>query len=328
MSIVFRVDDAPAGSRADYWQHVVGDSIAPLELRRPEGLDGADRLRVDDAGAVRVTQLSVGRTGAATRTAAHIRRSDPELLKVDVVARGRGVIAPGEQQAAPASGDFSLVDLSRPCHWELSAAEVVAVVVPRALVPLRSDDATRLSGVRIPGGRGPGALASSLARQLPARLDECDATARARLGTAVIDLLAAALAARIDRASALPEDSRRAALTARVHAFIEGHLHDPELSPRTIAAAQYISVRYLHRLFEAQETTVSDWIRRRRLERCRRDLLDPALRTQPVGSIGARWGLPSASHFSRAFRAAYGLPPAEFRLSSRSPRSAAARRRR
>jgi AraC-like DNA-binding protein len=32
----------------------------------------------------------------------------------------------------------------------------------------------------------------------------------------------------------------------------------------------------LHRLFETQETTAAEWIRHRRLDRCRRDLLDPA----------------------------------------------------
>lgn len=50
-----------------------------------------------------------------------------------------------------------------------------------------------------------------------------------------------------------------------------------------------------------------------RLERCRRDLLDPGLRDRLVSSIGARWGLQDAAAFSRAFRKAYGLPPGEYR---------------
>jgi AraC-like DNA-binding protein len=58
---------------------------------------------------------------------------------------------------------------------------------------------------------------------------------------------------------------------------------------------------------------VSEWIRRRPVERCRRDLLDPARATEPVGAIGMRWGFRDAAHFSRVFRAAYGMPPAECR---------------
>jgi hypothetical protein len=65
-----------------------------------------------------------------------------------------------------------------------------------------------------------------------------------------------------------------------------------------------------------QPTTASGWIRQRRLERCRRDLLDPALGDRSVGAIAARWGLIDAAHFSRLFRAAYGLPPGEYRLAA------------
>ncbi|MGH3774727.1 MAG: helix-turn-helix domain-containing protein [Pseudonocardiaceae bacterium] len=49
-------------------------------------------------------------------------------------------------------------------------------------------------------------------------------------------------------------------------------------------------------------------------DRCRRDLLDPALADRPVSAIATRWGYPNAAHFSRAFRDAYGLPPREYRL--------------
>jgi AraC-like DNA-binding protein len=100
----------------------------------------------------------------------------------------------------------------------------------------------------------------------------------------------------------------------RVHGFIEARLGDPGLSPGTIAAAHSISPRYLYKLFETQGTGVAAWIRRRRLERCRRDLLDPALADRPVSAIAARWGLTNAAHFSRAFRAAYGAAPSEYRL--------------
>jgi AraC-like DNA-binding protein len=58
---------------------------------------------------------------------------------------------------------------------------------------------------------------------------------------------------------------------------------------------------------------VADWIRRRRLERCRRDLLDPALRAEPVAAVAARWGLTNPAHFGRLFRDAYGVPPSAYR---------------
>jgi AraC-like DNA-binding protein len=80
-----------------------------------------------------------------------------------------------------------------------------------------------------------------------------------------------------------------------------------------VAAAHHISVRYLHRLFQPVGTTVGSWIRHRRLERCSRDLAEPALSLRPIHAVGARWGFRHAAEFSRAFRAAYGMPPSDYR---------------
>ena len=70
--------------------------------------------------------------------------------------------------------------------------------------------------------------------------------------------------------------------------------------------------------FHDEGLTVAGWIRRRRLEQCRRDLTDPALDARPVAAIAARWGFSSAADFSRSFRAAHGVPPAEYRRSARA----------
>jgi AraC-like DNA-binding protein len=141
----------------------------------------------------------------------------------------------------------------------------------------------------------------------------------ARIGTVVRDVLAVALTNDLANGSAngpanmaLP-DARRDELLARIHRFIESNLGNPELTPATVAAAHHISLRYLHKLFEAQPYGVAGMIRQRRLEQCRRDLLNPAQAHRPVAAIAARWGFASAAHFSRVFRESCGLPPAEFR---------------
>jgi AraC-like DNA-binding protein len=81
----------------------------------------------------------------------------------------------------------------------------------------------------------------------------------------VLDLLTVALAARLDRRRQVPPDSTQHAVLLQVYAFIEEHLSDPGLSPRTIADAHHISTRYLYKLFEAKRQSVADWVRHRRM---------------------------------------------------------------
>lgn len=105
----------------------------------------------------------------------------------------------------------------------------------------------------------------------------------------------------------------REVLLQQFHAYIEANLGSPTLSPGSIAAAHFISVRRVHAIFAEQDTTVSTVIRQRRLARARTDLLDPALATWTIAAIAARWGFVDGAHFSRVFKQAYGVSPSELR---------------
>jgi AraC-like DNA-binding protein len=181
-------------------------------------------------------------------------------------------------------------------------------------LPLPHNGLDRLTAVPISGRDGLGASISALALHMGRHLAGYAPTEGARIATALMDLLIVALAERLDRYPELAPATRRRALLASVQTFIDQRLGDPELSPSAIATAHHISLRYLYKLFETEEMSVAGWIRQRRLERCQRDLLDPALVDWSVTAIAARWGLTDPAHFSRVFRDAYGLPPAEYRL--------------
>jgi AraC-like DNA-binding protein len=315
VTIVIRAEDEPVPTRLAYLRYAVRDTIVPFDVWVDAEPDFSSQIVAGTAGPLRLTTVA-GPPLEAARTPRLIRRSDPELLKIDVQTRGRSVFEQDDREAVLRPGDLTLVNLSRPCH--LAAAgdpdhEIIAVQFPRTLLPLPERELARLTAVRLSGRDGVGGLVSSLAVHLNEHLDDYDPADRARLSTALTDLLVVGLARLVDRSSGAPPESHRRALLLRIRAFIEQRLDDPDLAPALVAAANHVSVRYLHKLFETEETTVASWIRRRRLERCRCDLLDPALQGRPVSAIGARWGLIDAQHFTRMFRAAYGLPPGEYR---------------
>lgn len=322
MRVEFRAGDEPATARREYWQHLAGQALGALDLRVLGEIDGSDRIVAGRVGAVRVGELTAHHPGGAVRTARHVRRTDSDLFKIDIPVDGGGIVDQDGRQAVLRAGDFAFVDLSRPARWQMAPRQVIAVLFPLRLLPLRADQIRGLTATAIPGDHGSGALVPALAARMAGHLGEYGPAEAARLGGAMLDLIGAALAGRLD--TAMPPEARERAATLQIFAYIEEHLPDPDLSPARVAAANHLSVRALHRMFERHDTTVAAWIRHRRLERVRRDLLDPALQTRPVSAIGARWGLPNPSHLSRAFHATYGTSPASYRAEIKPPEPPAA----
>jgi AraC-like DNA-binding protein len=130
-----------------------------------------------------------------------------------------------------------------------------------------------------------------------------------RLARNLIDLFTTGVAELLESGTT----GRNGSLFLKVCDYITGNLDDPGLDASAIARATHISVRYLQALFQEQGTTMSDWIRERRLAGCRRDLADPALRDSSIAEIALRWGYADPAYFSRRFRAEYGETPREWR---------------
>ena len=98
----------------------------------------------------------------------------------------------------------------------------------------------------------------------------------------------------------------------QIRRYIRAHLADPRLAPATIAQALHVSRRTLYASLAPGDESVAAEIRHQRLARAHALLSDPADR-RPIAEIGAAVGLPNPPHFSRLFRARYGVSPGELR---------------
>jgi AraC-like DNA-binding protein len=232
------------------------------------------------------------------------------------------VISQDDRQAHLGPADFVFYDTRRP-YWARTVGadarpiQALTFLFPRSLLPLPPGQLNRLTATRMAAGRGVGALTSGFLVQLARNLEHYRPAEATRLATAALQILATRLAHELGGDRWIAPHTHQQALLTRIYAFIQQHLGDPELSPSAVAAAHHISVSYLHKLFHAEGATVAGWIRQRRLEGSRRDLADPALASRPVAAIAARWGFLHPGHFSRAFKAAYGVRPLDYRWSSR-----------
>ncbi|WP_079031770.1 AraC-like ligand-binding domain-containing protein [Streptomyces specialis] len=313
---VFDTDRLAPDERWDAWYELTRGVVMPTVL----SCERRDRFRASarvlELGSANVNRMSYASL-RAERTPATIRRSDPELFVVGLMLRGRHTVAQSGREATLWPYDLTLLSSSRPYDTRISSdggqAATVSAHVPRSALPLSARAAERLVATRLSGREGIGALLAQFLTGLATDPRPCRPADALRLGTVLTDLVGAWLAHHAEAHTSLPAESRQRVLFLRVQGFVRRHLSDPGLSPAVIAAAHHISVRYLHRLFQQHQLSVQAWIRGQRLDGSRRDLADPALAAVRVGEIARRWGFSDASAFSRAFRAAYGVPPGEYR---------------
>ena len=100
---------------------------------------------------------------------------------------------------------------------------------------------------------------------------------------------------------------------ADIENYIKMNLADPELSYDKVAASCGISPRYLCFLLKANNTSFSELVWKNRLPRARDWLVSAKTRDYPINEIAYMSGFKSAAHFSRMFKATYGMPPREYR---------------
>ncbi|MGW2158463.1 AraC-like ligand-binding domain-containing protein [Nonomuraea sp. NPDC001699] len=312
-------DAIPRKDRLEWWAHLAAHEVVPTALSSEHADDFHGRVQSIDLSQVRVGDFTMSPL-KGRRTPAHISRHDPEGYELFLLHSNANRLRQRGNESLLEAGDMSLFDTSSPYVTEFLDGDrptrVTLLFLPREALPLTRGQLEPLLATRLRAATGSGAL---LARYLTGLLEHasgCHPAELPRLGTIGVDLAAAFLAGRLDAGRQLPAESRHRMLAARIDAFIDQHLGDPDLGPSSIAAHHHISVRTLHALFEQRHETVGATVRRRRLERCHADLADPRLRDLPIGEIGMRWGFRNGAEFSRAFRTAYDLSPRDHRRRS------------
>ncbi|MCF0096987.1 helix-turn-helix domain-containing protein [Micromonospora sp. MH99] len=309
----------PPADRFEFWYALVAQETVPVHITSARLDDFVAYAQAIDLGRIRLTSLRYPSLHA-TRPAGLVRRAEADIYQLTLPLTGRSTLVQDRTETTlVAASQFTLLDTARPYiarhHTDgPGLATTITVQIPYSALPLPPDRLRRLQATPVPSHLGVAGLLVHHLRSIAAHPEQYEAAQAEMLGGVALDLLAATLAQHLDTEDTLSPETRHTALRARVVDFIDRHLGSAELNPRSVAAAHHISLRSLHRLFEAEATTAAELIRAKRLERCRRDLGNPLHLRHPVHVIAARWGFTDKAHFSRLFRAHYGRSPQAYRM--------------
>jgi acetamidase/formamidase/AraC-like DNA-binding protein len=185
--------------------------------------------------------------------------------------------------------------------------------VPRSAINTRLLTPFSLRAGRLPGDAGIGHVFSGFLRSIAESVETLSLDELRPLELALAEFLVASLVGHDKEGSFSGLTPSQAALFSRVCRTIEGNLADSDLGLTSIAKEERVSPRYLQKLFEAVGQNFSTYLRSRRLERCRADLVNPLYEKLSIADVCFRWGFNDAAYFSRAFREQYGASPRTFR---------------
>jgi len=310
MSQLFSTDLVPVSVRLDAWlgyaQQVCGDCRFHFPKRVP--FHGSIERRV--LGGSPFTRFASTPVSFAKFPVVCGKSEDSGCIIITQLEGMRQYCQNGAI-ALLSPGDTTLVDAGRP--WTSDCSGTCARLylrVPSWFV----QDHFRIRSMpvlpRIRGNSGLGATLFRLANSLYQEAEGMSVEEGIVALEAYLDILASCIAR---PEAAHTKLGHCAQLQPRVEHFIESHLPEPSLSPTLIAVAAGISVRHLHRIFAAKGCTVTEWIRERRLERCRTDLSDVHLRERNITEIAFSWGFSDSAYFSHCFKQTFGVSPREFR---------------
>jgi AraC-like DNA-binding protein len=251
--------------------------------------------------------------GDGRRGAAEIAANEPDLVGLLYMRRGSiGLDFEGERVLLRA-GELVMWDSARRgAFTTFGSVDNQTLVVPRERLAMVAPGYEAMYGRPFRSDHPAARLMGSFMGSLMPVARRLDVAARDAVGDAALDIARAVVATRDEP---YPRQQAAARLTA-VRLYIDANLSDPRLSPATIAEANAISLRTLHRLFESTHESVAAVIRERRLSRCRAELLRGT--AEPVTAIAFRWGFRNMSHFSRSFRERYEVSARELQMAARA----------
>jgi AraC-like DNA-binding protein len=316
MALLLDTRDIPRQDRAEAVEAAVRFSGIPAVLTH-EDPTGDVHARVETwdlgGGATFMRRVSSGIT--LTRTPEQLRASAPERLALSVLSPGRWSYTQlnHSQTEHARHNHLVLTDHAAPYQYvRLGPGITHAFNVDHSHVGLAVDVLHRATANLARSPLYP--LLSRHLLQLSRDADTITTPAIATmLGRATIELVRALLCT-----AAGDDAARKGALVdtlqARIIAYVQQNLSNPDLGPELIAAEHHMSVRNLHRTWMVNDVTLTEWVMNERLEAARRELIASRHRERTISSVAQHWGFVDSTHFSRRFRAKYGMSPRECRL--------------
>ncbi|MGO3619560.1 helix-turn-helix domain-containing protein [Pseudomonas helleri] len=298
----------PAEQREDIWQQALQQIyLSVSHWPRDGALLGEVTYNISPQGIEFVTL-----SGSAQRLVGDCPLQ-PESLWLALVIAGEAHVQIGEQITRLQAGEilYGATGGERVALDLRSDFLVLTLEIPHALFYKRLLNPLSIRAGTLACESGVSRLLASLLSGVAQELSSLDAVAFHPVELALTELLIHALTERTSiNTFRIPGHAKH---FQEICHCIELHLGDPQLNLVMIAGYCHASARYIQKIFKEAGLGFNQYLRRRRLERCKRDMSSQLNGGLSITEICLRWGFNDLAYFSRSFTAEYGMGPRAYR---------------
>lgn len=308
-SSFFSAEAYPGDRRADAWKA----ALAPLALAVRQ-IDDDGQLRASARSVVSPLGISFARLASGPQELSCAARRGEAGVWLALHLEGRARLAADGDMSELVPGDIAYGSLGVPFGIAFDTDfRQFFVKVPQDVLASRLVKPSTLRIGRSSGKNGFGHVFAGMLGSVSETIDKLTPDQLRPIEIALTEFLATCLASDVPEGALRGGTCSQTAILNRICQLIEARLGEHDFSRDTVAAKEGISPRYVQKLFENAGETFAHYLRLRRLERCRAELVNPIYAHLSITDICYRWGFNDSAHFSRAFRDQYGVSPRSYR---------------
>lgn len=247
-------------------------------------------------------------------------KSDEEIgggLWLSILLEGKGILRVGGQESTYGPGTIICGITASPAKMTLNTNfKQLFVNLPRFMIAPRLLAKPSEPLLMFDASKGFPAVFRGLLENIASQIEILNSEHFGAIEHAVIEFLATTLATSGGSMARGGAKGARASLLNRILQRMEILLDSPDLTINSLAEDVGITPRYFRRLLSEQGINFVSLLKKRRLERCREDMVSPLFSQLGITEIAFRRGFNDAAYFSRSFKEQYGISPREYRKTS------------
>lgn len=303
----FSTQDLPRTGRLDVYREVMDRAVDKAHI------DAVGERVSFDGRAYRLPELGVVLAAASptrvVRTRVQVEGDDNLFLMM--LLRGTATFSQLDKETTVPAGSAILYSGADRLRIERSTSRFFVVATPRAVLEPMIANPSALMSV-IPSDVEAVRLLTGYLHLFLKGLPIETPSLRRLAVDHFHDLVAMAVGATHDATETANGRGMRAARMRAIKADIAQNL-EWDVTADMLAARHRVSPRYIRKLFEDENTSLSQFVLGQRLVRVYRMLGDPRYAHRTIGAIAFEAGFGDLSTFNRDFRRHFGLTPSDVR---------------